>query len=86
MRVLSFDKTKYGITPTELVNKISESVPVSVQVDVLKQTYPNGKIRGTQFMLGSLRGKGSSLKIDITPGPHFMQGTDFNGGEGVVVL
>ena len=84
MRVLSFDKTKYGITPTELVNKISESVPVSVQVDVLKQTYPNGKIRGTQFMLGSLRGEeGSSLKIDITPGPHFMQGTDFNGGEGV---
>ena len=44
MRVLSFDKTKYGITPTELVNKISESVPVSVQVDVLKQTYPNGKL------------------------------------------
>ena len=60
MRVLSFDKTKYGITPTELVNKISESVPVSVQVDVLKQTYPNGKIRGTQFMLGSLRGEEGS--------------------------
>ena len=84
MRVLSFDKTKYSISATELVNKISSSVPASVQIDILKETYPDGRIRGNQFLLGSLRGEsGNSLKIDITPGPHFMQGTDFNGGEGV---
>tara|TARA_Y100001963_G_scaffold46683_2_gene65798 strand:+ start:17389 stop:19578 length:2190 start_codon:yes stop_codon:yes gene_type:complete len=84
MRILSFDKTKSSISARELVEKISEKVPTSVQVQVLKDTYPQGRIRGTQFMLGSLRGEsGNSLKIDITPGPHFMKGTDFNGGEGV---
>ena len=84
MRILSFDKTKSSISARDLVEKISEKVPTSVQVQVLKDTYPQGRIRGTQFMLGSLRGEsGNSLKIDITPGPHFMKGTDFNGGEGV---
>ena len=84
MRVLSFDKTKYSISANELVHKISSTVPASVQIEILKETYPQGRIRGNQFLLGSLRGEpGNSLKIDITPGPHFMQGTDFNGGEGV---
>jgi hypothetical protein len=56
MRVLSFDKTKYSISATELVNKISSSVPASVQIDILKETYPDGRIRGNQFLLGVTTG------------------------------
>jgi 5S rRNA maturation endonuclease (ribonuclease M5) len=84
MRVLSFDKAKSSISAIDLVEEISRKVPSSVQIDILKETYPNGKIRGNQFVLGSLAGEeGNSLKIDITPGPFFLKGTDFNGGEGV---
>ena len=84
MRILSFDNTKSSISAIDLVEEISRKVPASVQIDILKETYPNGRIRGNQFVLGSLSGEeGNSLKIDITPGPHFMKGTDFNGGEGV---
>ena len=84
MRVLSFDKAKSSISAIDLVEEISRKVPSSVQIDILKETYPNGKIRGNQFVLGSLGGEeGNSLKIDITPGPFFLKGTDFNGGEGV---
>ena len=84
MRVLSFDKAKSSISAIDLVEEISRKVPSSVQIDILKDTYPNGKVRGNQFVLGSLGGEeGNSLKIDITPGPFFLKGTDFNGGEGV---
>ena len=84
MSVIRFDNTKSG-TAHDLVERISRDVPRSVQVDVLKETYPNGKIRGHDFLLGSLHGEaGESLKIDINPSsPHFMRGQDFNGGEGV---
>ena len=84
MSMIRFDNTKSG-TANDLVEKISREVPRSVQVDTLIQTYPNGKIRGTDFLLGSLAGEaGESLKIDINPNsPHFMRGQDFNGGEGI---
>lgn len=84
MSVLRFDNTKSS-TAHELVQKISDEVPRSVQIDVLRDTYPNGKIRGHEFFIGSLAGEaGESLKIDINPSsPHFMRGQDFNGGEGI---
>ena len=84
MSVIRFDNTKSG-TAHDLVDKISREVPRSVQIDVLMETYPNGKVRGHDFLLGSLAGEaGESLKIDINPNsPHFMRGQDFNGGEGV---
>ena len=84
MSIRRFDNTKSG-SAHDLVEKISREVPRSVQVDVLKDTYPNGKIRGNDFFLGSLAGEaGESLKIDINPNsPHFMRGQDFNGGEGI---
>ena len=84
MSVIRFDNTKYG-TAHDLVEKISRDVPRSVQVDVLLETYPNGKVRGNDFFIGSLAGEaGESLKIDINPNsPHFMRGQDFNGGVGV---
>ena len=53
MRVLSFDKAKSSISAIDLVEEISRKVPSSVQIDILKETYPNGKIRGNQFVLGS---------------------------------
>ena len=42
MSVIRFDNTKSG-TANDLVEKISREVPRSVQVDVLIETYPNGK-------------------------------------------
>ncbi len=84
MSVLRFDNTKYG-SAHELVQKISDEVPRSVQISILQETYPNGRIRGHDFFIGSLAGEaGESLKIDINPSsPHFMRGQDFNGGEGI---
>lgn len=84
MSVIRFDNTKSG-TAHDLVEKISRDVPRSVQVDVLLETYPNGKVRGNEFFIGSLSGEaGESLKIDINPNSsNFMRGQDFNGGEGV---
>ena len=84
MSVIRFDNTKSG-TAHDLVEKISRDVPRSVQVDVLLETYPNGKVKGNDFFIGSLAGEaGESLKIDINPNsPHFMRGQDFNGGVGV---
>ena len=69
----------------ELVELISDRVPAQIQVDVLKDTYPNGVVRGDQFAIGSLSGEsGKSLKIDINPrSPYFMKGQDFNGADGV---
>lgn len=84
MSVIRFDNTKSS-TAHELVQKISDQVPRSVQIDILRETYPNGKIRGHDFYIGSLAGEaGESLKIDINPSsPHFMRGQDFNGGDGI---
>ena len=53
MSVIRFDNTKSG-TAHDLVEKISREVPRSVQIDVLMETYPNGKVRGHDFLLGSL--------------------------------
>ena len=84
MRVLSFDNTKSSMSAIDLVEEISSKVPASVQIEILKETYPHGEVRGNQFVIGSLAGEaGKSLKIDMTPGPYFLKGTDFNGGEGV---
>mgnify|MGYP003131726656 CR=1 FL=1 len=84
MSIKRFDNTKSG-NAHDLVEKISREVPRSVQVDTLIETYPNGKVRGNEFFIGSLAGEaGESLKIDInTNSPHFMRGQDFNGGEGI---
>ena len=56
MSVIRFDNTKSG-TAHDLVEKISREVPRSVQIDVLMETYPNGKVRGHDFLLGSLAGE-----------------------------
>ena len=56
MSVIRFDNTKSG-TAHDLVEKISREVPRSVQVDVLLETYPNGKVRGNDFFIGSLAGR-----------------------------
>lgn len=84
MSVIRFDNTKSG-TAHDLVEKISRDVPRSVQVEILLETYPNGKVRGNDFFIGSLAGEaGESLKININQNsPEFMRGQDFNGGEGV---
>lgn len=65
----------------ELVELTSQKVPPEVQIDELRNTYPNGVVRGDQFSIGSLSGEaGQSLKIDINPrSPYFMKGQDFNG-------
>lgn len=84
MSVFTVSNTKYS-NVHELVDKISQEVPRQVQIDILRDTFPNGKIRGNDFFIGSLNGEaGESLKIDInTSSPHFMRGQDFNGGVGV---
>ena len=55
MSVLRFDNTKYG-NAHELVQKISDEVPRSVQISILQETYPNGRIRGHDFFIGSPTG------------------------------
>ena len=70
MRVLHFDNTKSSMSAIDLVEEISKKVPASVQIEILKETYPHGEVRGNQFVIGSLAGEpGKSLKIDLTPGP-----------------
>ena len=73
------------MSANELVDMISQKVPASVQINALRDTYPQGEIRGDVFTIGSLHGEpGKSLKIDINPrSPYFMKGSDFNGAEGV---
>ena len=85
MRVLPFDSNKKNMSARELVDLISDKVPRQVQVDILKRTFPQGKVRNNEFTLGSLHGEqGKSLKIDIDPrSPYFMKGQDFDGGVGV---
>ena len=84
MRFSKFDNTKYG-SAHDLVEQISKNVPSHVQINTLKDTFPNGKVKGDVFYIGSLRGEeGDSLRIDINPrSNNFMRGQDFNGGDGV---
>ena len=85
MRVLPFDNTKSSMSASELVENISNKVPRQVQIDVLRNTFPQGRVRGDLFTIGSTSGEsGKSLKIDINPrSPYFMKGQDFNGGVGI---
>ena len=65
MRILPFDNTKSSISAKELVDQISKKVPAQVQIDMLRNTFPNGTVRGDLFTLGSTSGEqGKSLKID----------------------
>ena len=84
MSIIHFDNTKSS-SAHELVEQISQCVPSHVQIDILKQTYPNGVVRNNTFYIGSLSGeRGESLKIDINPSsPNFMRGHDFNEGSGI---
>ena len=45
MRVLPFDSNKKNMSARELVDLISDKVPRQVQVDILKRTFPQGKVR-----------------------------------------
>ena len=85
MNIIKFGNSKRTMDAKELVELISERVPANVQIDLLKDTYPRGVVRGDQFTIGSLGGEaGKSLKIDINPrSPYFMKGQDFNGSDGV---
>ena len=83
MNVVSLGNTKSR--DKNIAQLISERVPRSVQLDDLLSTYPNGKLYGDLFMIGSLDGEaGKSMKIDVAMhSQYFMQGSDFNGGDGV---
>ena len=85
MNIIKFGNSKRTMDAKELVELISERVPANVQINLLKDTYPQGVVRGDQFTIGSLGGEaGKSLKIDINPkSPYFMKGQDFNGSDGV---
>ena len=85
VNIVKFGNKKHSMSARELVDLISESVPAHTQIEILKQTYPNGVVRGNLFTIGSLSGEaGKSLKIDINPrSPYFMKGQDFNGSDGV---
>jgi hypothetical protein len=85
MNIVKFGNNKRGMDAKELVELISDKVPSHIQINMLKDTYPQGVVRGDQFTIGSLGGEaGKSLKIDINPrSPYFMKGQDFNGADGV---
>ena len=85
MNIVNFGNKKHSMTSRELVDLISERVPAQKQIDILRDTYPNGVMRGNLFTIGSLHGEpGKSMKIDINPrSPYFMKGQDFNGSDGV---
>ena len=85
MSIIRLGNTNRELNSHQLVELISEKVPPEVQIDALRDTYPNGVIRGDQFSIGSLSGEaGQSLKIDINPrSPYFMKGQDFNGASGI---
>ena len=76
--------TIYGGNQKDLVAEITEKVPSYVQIEALKNAYPNGRVVRNEFYLGSLAGEaGQSLKINIDPSsPNFMRGMDFNSGDG----
>ena len=83
MNVVSFGNTRSR--ERNLAQLISERVPREVQLQDLFATYPHGKRVGDLFMIGSPDGEpGKSMKIDIgMHSQYFMQGSDFNGGEGI---
>ena len=85
VNIVKFGNKKHSMSARELVDLISDSVPAHKQIEILKETYPNGVVRGNLFTIGSLSGEaGKSLKIDINPrSPYFMKGQDFNGSDGV---
>ena len=85
MSIVRFGNANRDMSGRELVELISQKVPPQTQIDILRDTYPNGVIRGDEFNVGSLNGEpGKSLKIDINPrSPWFMKGNDFNGSSGV---
>ena len=85
MTIIRLGNINRELNSHELVELISDKVPPQVQIDALRDTYPNGVIRGDQFSIGSLSGEtGQSLKIDINPrSPYFMKGQDFNGASGI---
>jgi 5S rRNA maturation endonuclease (ribonuclease M5) len=85
MNIIKFGNKNRDMSANELVEFISRKVPPSEQISVLRDTYPNGVIRGDVFTIGSLNGEaGKSVKIDINPNsPYFMKGQDFNGADGV---
>ncbi len=85
MTIIRLGNKNRELSAHELVELISEKVPPEVQINELRNTYPNGVVRGDQFSIGSLSGEaGQSLKIDINPrSPYFMKGQDFNGAEGI---
>jgi len=76
---------RFGKSSKDIAERISREVPRSVQRQALIETYPQGMIRGNDFMLGSLGGeKGQSLRINIDiNSPWFMSGKDFESGDGV---
>ena len=84
MNIIGNGNTRFG-NEQNLAHDVTTKVPREVQLQWLIETFPNGKQRGNVFYLGSLQGDaGESLRIDINLSSHtFMQGTDFNGGEGV---
>ena len=66
MNIVKFGNNKRGMDAKELVELISDKVPSHIQISLLKDTYPQGVVRGDQFTIGSLGGEaGKSLKIDI---------------------
>ena len=77
--------TRYGNGQRDLVAEITEKVPSYVQIEALKNAFPNGKVVRNEFYLGSLNGEaGQSLKINIDPSSsEFMRGMDFNTGDGI---
>ncbi len=85
MNIIKIGNKNRDMSANELVDLISQKVPASVQISTLRDTYPQGIVRGDVFTIGSLDGEsGKSLKIDINPrSPYFMKGSDFNGSQGV---
>ena len=77
--------TRYGNGQRDLVAEITEKVPSYVQIEALKNAFPNGRVVRNEFYLGSLSGEaGQSLKINIDPSSsEFMRGMDFNTGDGI---
>ena len=56
MNIIRFGNNKRGMDAKELVELISDKVPSHIQINLLKDTYPQGVVRGDQFTIGSLGG------------------------------
>ena len=84
MSVVRFGNTTSS-SGRDLVEEISQKVPRTEQLRILRDTYPAGREHGKVFYIGSLLGDpGQSMKINIDiSSPNFMQGQDFNGNVGV---